>query len=192
MRIVLMGPPGAGKGTQASLLVEALGVPHLSTGDILRRNIAERTPLGLASEELIAAGKFVPDEVADAMVFGAIDGDDCAHGFILDGYPRTLVQAQHLDDALQSRALGLDLVVELQVEDDEIEQRVLRRAEAAGEAKRADDTLETIRRRLRIYREWTVPILAHMEANGLLRSVDGSGKVEDVHARVMAVINSKD
>ncbi|HET7900311.1 MAG TPA: adenylate kinase [Candidatus Nanopelagicales bacterium] len=187
MRIVLMGPPGAGKGTQAVVLAERLGVPHISTGDIFRANVAGGTPLGIEAQKFMDAGEYVPDSVTNAMVRDRLGEADAAAGFLLDGYPRTVAQVDELADILASHGVALDRVVELTVDVDEVVGRLLKRAAEQG---RSDDTEDVVRRRLEIYFEQTAPLIAAYEAQGLLTRVDGMGAIEVVTGRVLAVIGS--
>ncbi len=182
MRILLMGPPGAGKGTQAVVLAERLGVPHISTGDIFRANVAGGTPLGLEAKRYMDAGEYVPDSVTNDMVRDRLGHDDAANGFLLDGYPRTLAQVDELDQMLDALGSSLDRVVELTADLDEVVARLLNRAVEQG---RADDTEEIIRRRLAVYAEQTAPLTAVYSERGILAQVDGMGAVKDVTARIL-------
>ena len=182
MRVVLMGPPGAGKGTQASLLADVLGVPHISTGDIFRANVADGTPLGVEAKRYMDAGEYVPDGITNAMVRDRLSQDDCRPGFLLDGYPRTVEQVGELAAMLRSSGLALDAVLELTVDLDEVVARLVKRAELQG---RSDDTEEVIRRRLEVYFEQTAPLTDMYAKQGLLVQVDGLGTVEDVSARIV-------
>jgi adenylate kinase len=174
MRVVFMGPPGAGKGTQASLLAATLGVPHISTGDIFRANVAEGTELGRQAQRYMDAGEYVPDSVTNGMVRDRLTYDDCRPGFLLDGYPRTVEQVAELDAMLRSAGQHLDLVVELTVDIDEVG--------------RSDDTEEVIRRRLEVYAEQTAPLIETYSDRGLLVRVDGMGLIEEVTERLVAVV----
>jgi adenylate kinase len=185
MRIVMMGPPGAGKGTQAIVVADRVGVPHISTGDLFRANVGQGTPLGLEAKRYMDAGEYVPDTVTNAMVRDRISGDDCRGGFLLDGYPRTLDQVGELDAMLASAGLRVDRVVELTVDTDEVVTRLLKRAEEQG---RADDTEDVIRRRMDVYAEQTAPLTSVYDARGLLVRVDGMGSVEDVTARILVAL----
>ncbi|HEV8024236.1 MAG TPA: adenylate kinase [Candidatus Nanopelagicales bacterium] len=185
MRVVFMGPPGAGKGTQATLLASELGVPHISTGDIFRANVAEGTELGKEAQRYMEAGEYVPDTVTNAMVRDRLTHDDCRPGFLLDGYPRTVEQVNELDAMLRSAGQSLDVVVELTVEIDEVVERLVKRAHEQG---RVDDSEEVIRRRLEVYAEQTSPLLQTYADRGLLVQVDGMGHVTDVTARLIAVV----
>lgn len=185
MRIVLMGPPGAGKGTQAVVLAERLGVPHISTGDIFRANVAGGTPLGVEAKKYMDAGDYVPDSVTNAMVRDRLGQDDAAKGFLLDGYPRTVAQVDELADILAANGVALDHVVELTVDVDEVVGRLMKRAAEQG---RSDDTEDVVRRRLEIYFDQTAPLIAAYEAQGLLTRVDGMGAVDEVTARVLGVL----
>jgi adenylate kinase len=184
-RILIMGPPGAGKGTQAAEIAAHFGVPAISTGAIFRSNVEEGTALGEAARRYMDAGEYVPDEVTNAMVRDRLGRRDCAGGFLLDGYPRTLAQVAELDEILASADAGLDAVVSLQVEAEELVARLVRRAEIDG---RADDTEEVIRRRQQVYAEETAPLLAEYAERGLLVTVDGIGSVADVAARAFEAL----
>ena len=182
MRILLMGPPGAGKGTQAVVLAERLGVPHISTGDIFRANVAGGTPLGLEAKRYMDAGDYVPDSVTNDMVRDRLGQDDARNGFLLDGYPRTLAQVDELDAMLAANGSSLDRVVELTADLDEVVARLLNRAVEQG---RADDTEDVIRRRLEVYTEQTAPLTAVYAERGLLSQVNGMGAVNDVTSRIL-------
>jgi adenylate kinase len=183
MRLVLMGPPGAGKGTQADIIAGVLGVPHISTGDIFRRNVASGTSLGIEAKRYMDAGEYVPDGVTNAMVRDRLSQDDCHAGFLLDGFPRTVEQVGELNAMLGSAGEALDRVLELTVDIDEVVARLVRRAADQG---RSDDTEEVIRRRLEVYFEQTAPLTAMYESQGLLTRVDGLGLIEEVSARIIA------
>jgi len=180
-----MGPPGAGKGTQATGLAARLGIPHISTGDIFRANVSQGTPLGVDARRYMDAGEYVPDDVTNAMVRDRLAQSDCAPGFLLDGYPRTVDQVAQLDDMLASSGHALDRVVELTVDIDEVVGRLVRRAADQG---RADDTEDVIRRRLEVYAEQTAPLLAVYSARGLLVQVDGLGDIDEVAGRLASVL----
>lgn len=185
MRVVLMGPPGAGKGTQAVVVAAVLGVPHVSTGDIFRSNVAEGTPLGVEAKRYMDAGEYVPDDITNAMVRDRIAHDDCRAGFVLDGYPRTIEQVSELAAMLEADSLRLDAVVELEVDIDEVVGRLVKRAQEQG---RSDDTEDVIRRRLEVYFEQTAPLTKSYADQGLLVAVDGVGSVDDVTARILAIL----
>ncbi|KUG56907.1 adenylate kinase [Serinicoccus chungangensis] len=186
MRLILLGPPGAGKGTQAAHVSAAHGVPAISTGDIFRANIKDETDLGLQVKQITASGGYVPDEITNAIVRDRLARPDAAAGFLLDGYPRTTGQVEALDEMLGDAGHQLDVVVELTVDTDEVVQRLLARAQEQG---RADDTEEVIRERMRMYAEETAPLAAHYKARGLLRRVDGMGSVEEVTGRIEAALS---
>ncbi|MBF6356138.1 adenylate kinase [Nocardia higoensis] len=179
MRVVLLGPPGAGKGTQAVLLSEKLGVPHISTGDLFRANISQQTPLGLEAKKYMDAGDLVPSDVTNRMVQARVGEPDAANGFVLDGYPRTVDQADALEKILADIDKKLDAVLCFVVAEDTVVERMLARG-------RADDSEDVIRNRLRVYREETEPLLDHYA--GLVVSVDGVGEVEEVNARALAAL----
>jgi adenylate kinase len=181
MRLILLGPPGAGKGTQAKRLAERLGVPAISTGDIFRANVSSGTELGVLAKSYMDSGEYVPDSVTNDMVRGRLAEPDAAKGFLLDGYPRTTAQVEVLDGMLAEAGLGIDAVVELTADADEVVQRLLKRAEIEG---RADDTEDVIRRRLEVYAEQTAPLTDLYGARGLVRKVDGMGAVDEVTDRL--------
>ena len=187
MRLILMGPPGAGKGTQAKVIAGRLGIPAISTGDIFRANVSQQTPLGVEAQRYMDAGEYVPDAVTNAMVRDRIAEDDARHGFLLDGYPRTVAQVEELDAMLSEQNASIDAVVVLTVDQDEIVQRLLKRAETEG---RADDTEDVIRHRQDVYTEQTAPLIEVYAARGTLTEVDGLGAVEEVTARVFTALEA--
>ncbi|HEY0774984.1 MAG TPA: adenylate kinase [Nocardioidaceae bacterium] len=186
MRLILMGPPGAGKGTQAKVISGRLGIPAVSTGDIFRANVSEGTPLGLEAKRYMDAGDYVPDEVTNAMVRDRLSQDDAVDGFLLDGYPRTVAQVAELDAMLGDAGGALDAVVVLTVDDEELVQRLLHRAETEG---RTDDTEDVIRHRQDVYNEQTAPLIAVYADRGLLLEVDGMGAVDEVTDRVFSALD---
>jgi adenylate kinase len=186
MRLILMGPPGAGKGTQAKVISGRLGVPAISTGDIFRANVSEGTPLGVEAKRYMDAGDYVPDEVTNGMVRDRLAQADTEGGFLLDGYPRTVAQVNELDTMLGDAGRSLDAVVVLTVDDEELVQRLLHRAETEG---RTDDTEEVIRHRQDVYNEQTAPLIAVYADRGLLVEVDGMGAVDEVTERVFAALD---
>ena len=181
-----MGPPGAGKGTQAQVVADHFGVPAISTGDIFRANVSQGTPLGIEAKRYMDAGEYVPDEVTNRMVRNRIDEADAAPGFLLDGYPRTLAQVTELDGMIGFTGHRLDAVVVLTVDSEELVQRLLQRAQIDG---RADDTEDVIRRRQEIYLEQTEPLIGVYRERGILIEVDGMGEVDDVTARIFAALD---
>ena len=186
MRLIIMGPPGAGKGTQAAFIAERFQIPAISTGDIFRANVSEGTELGLEAKRYMDAGEYVPDEVTNAMVRDRLGLDDCDPGFLLDGYPRTLQQVDELDKMLTDYACSLDAVVSLTADQDELVKRLLQRAHLEG---RADDTEDVIRRRQEVYAEQTAPLIALYRERGLLVEVDGMGEIDVVTHKVFAAID---
>ncbi|MBA2954327.1 adenylate kinase [Nocardioides sp. MAH-18] len=186
MRLIIMGPPGAGKGTQAKFIAEHFKIPAISTGDIFRANVSEGTELGVKAKRYMDAGEYVPDEVTNLMVRNRIDEDDAQTGFLLDGYPRTLAQVEELDGMIEFTGHRLDAVVCLTVDQDEIVARLLQRAQVEG---RADDTEEVIRRRQEVYLEQTEPLIAVYKDRGIVHEVDGLGEVAEVTARIFDALD---
>jgi len=184
-RLVLLGPPGAGKGTQAARLADELGVPAISTGDIFRSNIKNGTELGRQVQDITAAGRLVPDELTNELVRDRLAQADAVDGFLLDGYPRNVAQVAALDEILATAGRRIDLAVELVVDPQVVVERLTRRAQIEG---RADDTEDVIRHRLDVYAEQTAPISRVYAARGVLVQVDGLGDVDDVTARLLAAL----
>jgi len=183
LRLVFLGPPGAGKGTQAKFLAEAKDLLHLSTGDMFRSAIARGTPTGLQAKSFMDKGQLVPDEVVDALVDERLKELDARKGFLLDGYPRNLSQVEALASMLAARGTPLTDVVYLDVPDDVLIERIRGRAAASGGA-RADDTEDVARERLRVYHEHTAPLVEHYERAGMLRRIDGNRSIEEVRIAV--------
>jgi adenylate kinase len=181
MRLIIMGPPGAGKGTQAKFIAEHFEIPAISTGDIFRANVSQGTPLGVEAASYMDKGEYVPDSITNLMVRNRIDEPDAAQGFLLDGYPRTLAQVEELDGMIKYTGHALDAVVVLTVDKDEIVQRLLQRAELEG---RADDSEDVIRRRQEVYLEETAPLIEVYKGRGLVHEIDGMGDVDDVTKRI--------
>ncbi|WP_040160211.1 adenylate kinase [Mobilicoccus massiliensis] len=187
MRLIILGPPGAGKGTQATRIAEQYSIPAISTGDIFRANIRNATELGVKVKELLAAGKYVPDDITNSIVEMRLREPDAVEGFLLDGYPRTTDQVRALDEMLERSGHALDKVLELTVDVDEVVSRLLKRAEIEG---RADDTEEVIRERMRVYAEETAPLSKVYRDRGLLVEVDGMGDIDEVTQRLFAALGS--
>lgn len=183
--LILVGPPGAGKGTQAKLLQEAMGLPQVSTGDLFRFNFQNETELGQLARTYVDRGVLVPDEVTVAMVKDRLSQDDCAEGAILDGFPRNLVQAVALDELLAELGGQIDIVPSIEVPQDVLVARLLNRAQLEG---RADDNEETIRTRMQVYEEQTTPLLDYYGQRGLVAPVDGQQTIEDVQKDLIQVI----
>lgn len=183
MRLILLGPPGAGKGTQAKLLVARHGIVQLSTGDMLRAAAAAGTPVGLRAKAIMDRGELVPDDVMVEIIAERIARPDCARGFILDGFPRTIAQAEALEELLEKRGIRLDAVVEISVDEQILFERIEGRARETGGA-RADDNAETLRKRLSVYRAQTAPLIDFYRRKGRLRTVDGMKTVEEVAAAI--------
>jgi len=189
MRLILLGPPGAGKGTQAKVLIESYGIPQLSTGDILRSAIAAKTPMGLAAKEIMDRGDLVSDEIVNGIVSERLDQDDCKAGFVLDGFPRTIPQAEALDAMLTDKGMQLDAVIEITADADVLVGRIAKRAKESGVA-RGDDNEEVLRNRLSVYREQTAPLVEFYRGKGLLKSVDGMQPVDDVTAAIRRAVHN--
>ncbi|MBX9450276.1 MAG: adenylate kinase [Mesorhizobium sp.] len=194
MRLILLGPPGAGKGTQAQRLVEKHGIPQLSTGDMLRAAVANGTEVGKRAKAVMDAGELVSDDIVNAIVAERIDQPDCADGFILDGYPRTLAQADAVEAMLAKRDLKLDVAIELVVDDKALVGRIVKRAEdakAAGQPVRKDDNPEVFDERLREYYKKTAPLLGYYYAKGLLKGVDGMADIDAVTRQIDVLLDQK-
>ncbi|MEW2220641.1 adenylate kinase [Streptomyces sp. NPDC006990] len=216
MRIVLVGPPGAGKGTQAAFLAKNLAIPHIATGDLFRANISQGTPLGQKAQEYMRAGQLVPDEVTIGMAKGRMEEQDAAGGFLLDGFPRNIAQAQALDGYLDETGLKLDAVLDLEVPEDEVVKRIAGRricrndsshvfhveyspaktegvCDACGGElyQREDDREETVRKRLEVYHSETEPIIDHYKTQGLVTTISALGAVSEVTERAMQAISAE-
>ncbi|MER7401854.1 adenylate kinase [Streptomyces sp. NPDC000070] len=213
MRIVLVGPPGAGKGTQAAFLAQNLSIPHISTGDLFRANISQQTELGKLAKSYIDAGNLVPDEVTIAMAKDRMEQPDAENGFLLDGFPRNVSQAEALDELLETESMQLDAVLDLEVPEDEVVKRIAGRRVCRNESahvfhvtykppakegvcdvcggelyQRNDDSEETVRKRLEVYHTQTEPIIDYYKAQGLVVTISALGKVEDVTTRAMEAL----
>jgi adenylate kinase len=191
MRLVILGPPGAGKGTQATKIATRLGIPQLSTGDMLREAVASRSTSGLRAKHIMERGDLVPDEVVVSVVINRIDHSDAANGFILDGFPRTVTQAEALDQELATRGIKLDAVLELEVDEDALLDRIRGRAQQAannGESIRSDDNPEVFKTRLDVYRAQTAPVTEYYRSQGLLNTVDGLQSIDVVTEELAAAL----
>jgi len=188
MQLVIMGPPGAGKGTQATLISEHYGIPAISTGDMFRAMKTADTPLARQVREIMESGGYVSDDITNAIVADRLAHEDCKRGFLLDGYPRTLQQVQTLDDYLAESQRPLNAVISLVADVEEVVARLLRRAVIDG---RSDDNEETIRVRLQVYAEQTEPLLEVYRSRGLLVEVDGHGEVQEVSERIFAALEAR-
>ncbi|MFJ4836075.1 adenylate kinase [Streptomyces sp. NPDC088747] len=217
MRIVLVGPPGAGKGTQAAFLAQNLSIPHISTGDLFRANISQQTELGKLAKSYMDKGELVPDEVTIAMAKDRMEQPDAENGFLLDGFPRNVSQAEALDDMLKAESMKLDAVLDLEVPEDEVVKRIAGRRICRNDSahvfhvtykparqdgvcdvcggelyQRDDDSEETVRKRLEVYHTQTEPIIDYYKAQGLVVTISALGKVEDVTARAMEALARED
>lgn len=186
-RLLIVGPPGAGKGTQAARIAEALSIPAISTGDIFRANVSGQTELGVLAKSYMDKGEYVPDSVTNDMVRARLAEDDATGGFLLDGYPRTLPQVDALDAVLADLGASLDAVLLLEVDNDAVVARLVARGAEQG---RSDDTEETIRRRLEVYAEQTAPLIDVYEQRGLVRRVDGMASIDEVTASLLDVLGA--
>lgn len=184
-RLLIVGPPGAGKGTQAVRIAEQLGIPAISTGDIFRANVSEQTELGVLAKSYMDKGDYVPDTVTNDMVRDRLGQDDARKGFLLDGYPRTLPQVEALDAMLSELGTALDRVPLLEVETEEIIGRLVERGQEQG---RSDDTEDTIRRRIEVYTQQTAPLIDVFEQRGILRRVDGMASIDEVTASLQEAL----
>lgn len=187
MRIVLLGAPGSGKGTQAARLKSMLGIAHISTGDLLRAQVRAGTALGLAAKKVMDLGQLVSDDIMLGMLEARLAEADCGHGFILDGYPRNLAQAAALEKLLHRLGKPLDAVILLRVDNELLLTRLAGRAQAEG---RADDTPEAIRERLRVYDEQTAPLIGHYRGLGKLAAIDGVGSMDEVYDRIVNAVRA--
>jgi adenylate kinase len=191
MRLILLGPPGAGKGTQAERLVAKYGIPQLSTGDMLRAAVKAETPIGKRAKAVMDAGELVSDEIVNGIVSERIDDADCANGFILDGYPRTLPQADAVEAMMNAKGIKLDAVIELVVDDKALVGRIIKRAQeakAAGKPVRKDDTPEVFDERLREYYKKTAPLTGYYYAKKMLTTVDGMQSIDQVTASIEKIL----
>ncbi len=194
MRLILLGPPGAGKGTQSSRLMQRFDIPQLSTGDMLRAAVKAKTPVGLQAQAIMSEGKLVSDEIVIGLISDRVEEPDAAKGFILDGFPRTVAQAKALDTILREKHMALDAVIELRVDENALlarmEERV-RQTIAAGNPVRSDDNAESFRARLEAYREQTAPVSAFYESIGDLHVVDGMSPIDEVTSSIDAFLREK-
>jgi adenylate kinase len=188
IRILLIGPPGAGKGTQAALLAQHFGIPAISTGDIFRENVRNETPLGLEAKAFMDRGEYVPDSLTNALVRDRLNQEDAVAGFLLDGYPRTIDQVEELDDILEETEKKLDVVVQLTADSEELLRRLSGRAQEQG---RSDDTPEVIKRRLDVYEEQTAPLIDIYASRSLVAKVNGLGEIADVTNRIIEVLDAR-
>ncbi len=187
-RLLMIGPPGAGKGTQAALLAQSFGIPAISTGDIFRYNVKNETELGKQAKAFMDRGEYVPDSLTNALVRDRLSHDDAAKGFLLDGYPRTVDQVHELDAILDATNTALDVVVQLTADNEELIRRLAKRAEIEG---RADDTPEVIRRRLEVYDSQTAPLIDIYAARGLVAMIDGLGEISEVTERIIEALEAR-
>ena len=191
MRLILLGPPGCGKGTQSQRLTEKYGIPQLSTGDMLRAAVKAETPVGLKARDIMARGELVPDDIVVAIVADRIEQADAKTGFILDGFPRTVPQAEALARMLKEKGLGLDAAIELKVDEGILHERIAKRVadmKARGETLRADDNPETLEKRVHAYRVQTAPLVLYYHDHGLLRSTDGMAPIEAVSTAIDRIL----
>jgi adenylate kinase len=188
-RLLIVGPPGAGKGTQSARITSRFDIPSIATGDIFRANIRDKTELGLKVAEIINAGDYVPDSLTNDLVANRLKEDDAREGFLLDGYPRTVDQLAFLDDVLAADGTALDAVIQLAVDPDEVVTRLLKRAHEEG---RSDDTADTIRYRQELYQRETAPLIAIYKERGLVVEIDALGEVDEVADRIAEALNERE
>jgi len=189
MRIVILGAPGSGKGTQAQLLSEELNIPHISTGELLRAAVSAGTELGLQVKEIMASGQLVSDDIMLGLIEERLGRDDAGDGFLLDGYPRNLIQAEALDELLGRMGIPVEEAIDIAVDNEQIIARISKRAELED---RSDDTEAVVRRRLQIYAEQTAPVSAHYSQQGVLTQILGVGSIEEVYSRIRAALKQAD
>jgi len=188
MKLIFLGPPGAGKGTQAQRIEDAFNIRQLSTGDMLRAAVAAETEVGKQAKDIMARGDLVPDEVVVGIISDRIVENDCANGFILDGFPRNVAQAEALDAMLAEKEMALDAVVELAVDPEVLIGRILKRAAESANGPREDDTEEALQHRLRVYEEQTAPVAEFFASKGILKTLDGMQEMDDVTQQIKAVL----
>ena len=188
MKLIFLGPPGAGKGTQAQRIEETFGIPQLSTGDMLRAAVAAESEIGLKAKDIMARGDLVPDAVVVGIIADRIEQDDCANGFILDGFPRNVTQAEALDVMLSDKKIDIDAVIELVVDPEVLIGRILKRAEESADGPRQDDTEEALQHRLRVYEEQTAPVADFYAGKGILRTLDGMQEMDEVTVQIKATL----
>ena len=190
MKLIFLGPPGAGKGTQAARIEAAYEIPQLSTGDMLRAAVAAGTEIGLQAKDIMARGDLVPDEVVVGIISERIQAADCANGFILDGFPRNLSQARALDGVLVEKGIDLEAVIELVVDPEILIARILKRAQESADGPRDDDTEEALQHRLRVYEEQTAPVADFYAEKGILRTLDGMQEVDEVTRQIRSALDT--
>lgn len=188
MKLIFLGPPGAGKGTQAQRIEDAFDIRQLSTGDMLRAAVAAETEIGKQAKDIMARGDLVPDEVVVGIISDRIEEDDCKNGFILDGFPRNIAQAEALDAMLEQKNIALDGVVELAVDPEVLIGRILNRAEESVDGPRDDDTEEALQHRLSVYEEQTAPVAEFYASKGILKTLDGMQEMDEVTQQIHGVL----
>ena len=190
MKLIFLGPPGAGKGTQAARIEAAYEIPQLSTGDMLRAAVAAGTEIGLQAKDIMARGDLVPDEVVVGIISERIQAADCANGFILDGFPRNVSQARALDAVLVEKGIDLEAVIELVVDPEILIARILKRAQESADGPRVDDTEEALQHRLRVYEEQTAPVADFYAEKGILRTLDGMQEIDEVTRQIRSALDA--
>ena len=190
MKLIFLGPPGAGKGTQAARIEAAYEIPQLSTGDMLRAAVAAGTEIGRQAKDIMARGDLVPDDVVVGIISERIQAADCANGFILDGFPRNVSQARALDGVLVEKGVNLDAVIELAVDPEILIARILKRAQESADGPRDDDTEEALQHRLRVYEEQTAPVADFYAEKGILRTLDGMQEIDEVTQQIRSALDA--